>query len=185
MTDERIDPDEFTIRWDDAGGEYKVSIPNFRGPLVVVPKSTRDARDREIERLTEALAALAASSQPDHDTTSEALNRRYGESDYGCPTCGGPLEAGEGSRCSRSACPTNLTTIPPFRQTTRATTPDRIDHEALDCLEGLVRDLQNERGEIEAAIAKGREVANEIRRAARQAGEAAGMIGMEISRLRR
>lgn len=27
-----------------------------------------------------------------------------------CPTCGGPLEAGYGSRCSRSACPTNLMT---------------------------------------------------------------------------
>lgn len=25
-----------------------------------------------------------------------------------CPTCGGPLEGAEGSRCSRSACPTNL-----------------------------------------------------------------------------
>lgn len=55
----------------------------------------------------------------------------------------------------------------------------------LDRLEDLLRDLRNERGEIEAAIARGHDVAGEIRRAANQAGEAAGMIGMEVSRLRR
>lgn len=55
----------------------------------------------------------------------------------------------------------------------------------LDRLEHLVRDLHNERGEIEAAISRGHDVAGEIRRASQQAEEAAGTIGMEVSRLQR
>lgn len=61
-------------------------------------------------------------------------------------------------------------------------TDERID---LDRLEDIMRDLRNERGEIEAAISRGREVADEIGRAAQRANEAAGWIANEASRLRR
>lgn len=57
--------------------------------------------------------------------------------------------------------------------------------EALDRLEELVRDLSEQRAELEAAIERGRGVADAIRSAARAANEAASMISMEASRLRR
>jgi hypothetical protein len=55
----------------------------------------------------------------------------------------------------------------------------------LDRLDELLRDLLNERGEIERVIATGRDVADKIRQAANTAGEAAGSISMEAGRLRR
>lgn len=57
--------------------------------------------------------------------------------------------------------------------------------EDIDRLETVLRDLREERGEMERVVVAGREVAAEIRRAANTAGEAAGMISMEVGRLRR
>lgn len=47
--------DRFTIRWDISMGCYRVSIPNFQGPLEVVPAE-------EYDRLRDALDALAEAS---------------------------------------------------------------------------------------------------------------------------
>lgn len=57
--------------------------------------------------------------------------------------------------------------------------------EDLDRFEDLIRDLRNERGELESVISRGHDVAREIKSAANTAGEAAGMISMEVQRLRR
>lgn len=55
----------------------------------------------------------------------------------------------------------------------------------LDRLDELIRQLSIERAKIEASINTGRDVAAEIRRAARSANKAAGQISYEASRLRR
>lgn len=60
-----------------------------------------------------------------------------------------------------------------------------IDEELVSRLEDFVRDLRHERGELEGVIQRGREVASEIRSAAKSASEAAGWIANEASRLRR
>lgn len=55
----------------------------------------------------------------------------------------------------------------------------------IDRLDELTGELSNERAEIESAISRGRDVVSKMRRAAKAASEAAGMIGNEVSRLRR
>lgn len=64
---------------------------------------------------------------------------------------------------------------------------EEIDRLALenDRLEGLVRDLAQERAGLEAAAADGHKAADNLRRAGRSANEAAGWIANEAARLRR
>lgn len=65
--------------------------------------------------------------------------------------------------------------------------PEEIDRLAAenDRLEDLTRSLANERGELQAAAADAHKAAEELRRAARSANEAAGWIANEAARMRR
>lgn len=67
--------DEFTIRWDNDSGEYKVSVPNLNGPLVVVPKATRDERDRELAELRRRFDARGQLAETVHDDADHYFER--------------------------------------------------------------------------------------------------------------
>lgn len=57
--------------------------------------------------------------------------------------------------------------------------------EQLDRLEQLVADLRYEREQLDDTVNRARKAAEEIKSGARMAGEAAGTISAEVSRLRR
>lgn len=64
---------------------------------------------------------------------------------------------------------------------------EEIDRLALenDRLEGLVRDLAQERAGLQAAVADAHRASDELRRAGQSANEAAGWIANEAARLQR
>lgn len=90
------EPLRFTLRWDDAMGCYRVSIPNLEGPLQVVPAEAFDEvraeRDRRVaqtreeaervadnfERMSGQYAA-ACREREDHRHEAERLERERDE----------------------------------------------------------------------------------------------------------
>jgi hypothetical protein len=146
-------PAEYEKMKEDAWAKARAALAAREEPLaqtheyempegVIVELAKREVIAEIVKR--PFLLAIFNGPSPDLDALAESIARavlavtgaaREEEStSTPCPTCGGPLEGGEGSRCSRSACPTNLMTIVPREDTERtdAETLARRFHETYE-----------------------------------------------------
>jgi hypothetical protein len=68
------EPMRFTIRWDTSMGCYRVSVPNFKGPLQVVPAEAYDRARKDADMLADSCIATARDRDHQVELYEAAMN---------------------------------------------------------------------------------------------------------------